>query len=520
MHPGSLVRFAGLLCDPVVIHANSPVPGGKHSPVRKDLGAVISIIDWLEHGTNAARQALGYPADTPFPAEGVATAYKFALVAGLSEACGGSRARAELAHDAVDLLTRLMQCARAAGHPLETVSQPGELPRRRIVDLALDALGSEPLCPEMLLPTQPRALSAAPVFALIFTAFPYCGHELYPLLVDACVADFPGQVIGVHAGWLRQGAACRAISFDARRGVLVEADCPAPVPLAGAQVLALRLTAEAEDHRRITRLLGAVPVANPYVGARTLDAKAETAAIWRQHGLPTPAVYYCPRHAPVSCLPEALAALGMAAGVPLVIKPADGTEGRGVAFFTGEPAEADRRRGHLAALLEAGPALVMAERGSLRVHGDLRCVVRLNVCCDGRHAWAESGYAQVAGSPDGVASAGRGGRIVPLDTLWRQLYRADGTPVVPSAHDWRHLLATAEAGALALANALGGAMPVLVGIDLLLDAAPDGGIAPVLLEANPRPAGMSHSRYVTPTGPTDEPGVTQRLWTLLPVCER
>lgn len=56
--------------------------------------------------------------------------------------------------------------------------------------------------------------------------------------------------------------------------------------------------------------------------------------------------------------------------------------------------------------------------------------------------------------------------------------------------------------------ALGDDTPVLTGVDLLLD----DGLAPVLLEANGRPAGHGHARFVTPDGPGDEPGVSVAMW--------
>jgi len=54
---------------------------------------------------------------------------------------------------------------------------------------------------------------------------------------------------------------------------------------------------------------------------------------------------------------------------------------------------------------------------------------------------------------------------------------------------------------------------MLIGLDVLLDHDQHGKICPVFLEANPRPAGLSHSRLLV-----DDPwqpavnGVTLNLW--------
>ncbi|HEX2949739.1 MAG TPA: hypothetical protein VHV83_09250, partial [Armatimonadota bacterium] len=58
------------------------------------------------------------------------------------------------------------------------------------------------------------------------------------------------------------------------------------------------------------------------------------------------------------------------------------------------------------------------------------------------------------------------------------------------------------------------------GVDLLLDADDGGTIQPILLEANGRPAGMGHSRFITPDGPTDEPGVTMHLWQRIRITQK
>ncbi len=350
--------------------------------------------------------------------------------------------------------------------------------RSRAVDLALDALESAPLAPVPHL-APPQRLPAAPVTALCFSAFPHIANEVYPLLVDACVAG--ASAVAVHRDWLRDGGFRRALWLDDDGG-LTEADVLDAPPIARALALALDLRHERADHARLEAALPGAHWLNPTAGTDVLDDKAQTGHLWGQGGLPTPRMRRPGEPA-------------TALGETVIVKSRNGTEGRGVA------------RVPAATVADDDPRLVMEVRGDVTVRG-CPCALRLNVSWDGA-PHAESGYAVVAGTPEGIASAGAGGRVIALADAWAALCRADGTPVAPTRADWQRLLALAEAGVAALH--LGPATPALVGVDLLLDAAPDG-LAPVLLEANGRPAGHGHARFVTPDGPGDEPGVSLRIW--------
>ena len=375
----------------------------------------------------------------------------------------------------------------------------------RLLDLNLDDLESERLCPEVQLLAQPMRLPDVPVHALVFSAFPHVANELYPLLVDAYVSEPDAasfQVVGIHEEWLTNSGFRRAIFFNEEDQGLIEADIEESPSIRSAQVLALNLREEQASHQRIEAALPNVPFSNPSAGTAKLDDKSWTGACWRDAGLPTPDFLVSD-----NATPEALQRFA-AEHIPLVVKPVDGTEGRGVILL--------QSAGDLPALTEN--MLIMAERGNVRFaaeYSPVRCTVRLNVCWDGNRAVAESGYAQVAATADGIASAGRGGKIVPLPDLWSHLCRADGSPFSPGVADWRRICDLAAAGVTALAAALGTLMPRLAGIDLLLDIDEQDVLHPVLLEANGRPAGMCHSRYLTPDGPGDEPGVTEHLWKII-----
>jgi hypothetical protein len=481
----------------------------------------MSTLDYLSEGEARARRELELAADASLSAAERGVALKYAVAAALGARPGGMAAiRAGMREGSLDLpglraqaleeLASLLDAARRAGWA-EHLERP-EL-QARMVELAIDALLSERLAPEVLLEPESRALPDAPVHALVFSAFTHCTHELYPLLVDALSAG--AQAVGAHESWIAEGKLRRAMLLDAEADRLLEADLDPPAPVASAQVLALDLTREVESHQQIERALPGVPFTNSYAGARFLDDKVWTAATWANAGLNVPAYLTFAPGTPDGEMRTALADWLCTHDPKLVVKPADGTEGRGVALI--DFAEAEGRancfvRLHL--LIGQGPALVMEERGMLRYAspwGPVRFAFRLNVCWDGEQAWAESGYAQAAGDPSGIASAGRGGRVAPLHEVWGHLQRPDGLAFAPDTESWETVTHAAEAGVAVLAQALGPSMPRLIGLDLLLDLEDDR-IVPVLLEANPRPAGMSHARFVTAAGPTREPGVTRRLW--------
>lgn len=467
----------------------------------------------LDAGLARACRELELPPAHLLDDEARSVAMKYALVARLAAAWGdvaalrqrvrlGAVRRGALRTEAMAYAAELLAAGRASVHPAYATFLDDYAVR--LVELALDALLSERLGPEVVLSPRDHAPVSAPVYALCFSAFPHAAHEYYPLMVDALVAGAAVKVVAAHESWLHEGRLRRGVCYDADRNRLCEANFAAPAVVAGAQVLALNLADEADAHQRIERALAGARVRNPYTGARVLDNKAATGAIWREAGLPTPDFQAIPAGTPAEAWRAVTAAWMAGHTVRAVLKPADGTEGRGVELVN--LATDDLPAGRTGAVL-----LLMEERGDVRYagpEGPVRCALRVNVCWDGRQAWAESGFAQVADTPEGIASAGRGGRVMPLRAVWDHLCDAAGEPLTGC---WARLTATAEAGAMALAHALGAAMPALVGLDLLLDVDADA-VVPVLLEANPRPAGMSHARLFTPSGPGEEPGVSAHLW--------
>jgi len=476
------------------------------------------IYDCIENGLLRARNELGLTSDVEIAPAEVSVVWKYTLVEWLSERWGGVEAirhalrTGELTRDALcESVETWLPALKVAWHGAPV---PEHL-HRRIIDLAVDAVQSERLAPELLLSPTPVTLPDIPIHALVFSVFPHITHDLYPLMVDAYVANGGGQVIGVHESWLTGGSFHRAILFQEDNQGLIEADILGQPRIASAFVLALDLRQEHATHQRIEQALPGVHLRNPYAGARQLDDKAWTGQVWQRAGLVTPDFRLLPKGTAAEEILPALIEFTVQHR-SIVLKPAHGTEGRDIAVIDmGAPAAINSAGEMIRQILSTDAVLLTVRRGTVcyrAAASPLPFAIRLNVSWDGTCARAESGYAQVAPAPEMIASAGRGGALIPLSELWANLAQSDGTPLTPTADDWQQLLSTAQAGVTALGEVLGALMPALVGIDLLLEVNTAGHLLPVLLEANPRPAGLGHARLIDRHGPTSEPGISLHLW--------
>lgn len=224
--------------------------------------------------------------------------------------------------------------------------------------------------------------------------------------------------------------------------------------------------------------------------------------------------------------------------IGLVVQPNHGTEGHGVACFEIGPDEIEQLTGRHPAvrylideLLSEGDALLREERGTLRYRhpeeadkGHRRITLRVHIAWNGSAFVAESGYAQVAPDQETfVASRSRGGIIIGLGLAFSHLYAFDpgeGTerPALLTPDDIARIRAATTRAAYALNR---GADPKHVlkfmGIDLALEQSEaDHHVTPVLLEANPRPAGLQHAEEIPSTlHQTPAPKVTFGLFTYI-----
>jgi hypothetical protein len=121
-----------------------------------------------------------------------------------------------------------------------------------------------------------------------------------------------------------------------------------------------------------------------------------------------------------------------------------------------------------------------------------------------------SGFAQIGPDAARPASCGRGGRIVALSAALASLvprHEPSRTVPGPDASLWADITEQAERAAGLFRSLL------LVGLDVILDLTSSGRIIPVFLEANPRPAGLCHTRLLSGLPANDDlPGVGLEIW--------
>lgn len=411
----------------------------------------------------------------------------------------------------------LQSCLEALrGGPRATLVDSSPQYRQRLIELAAAAVLSEELAPEVCVAPGPVAVEALRLegrwhHALCFAAVPLFPHEFYPLAVDALARDAARHgrprfaLLGVHLDWLSPGGQIRRLlCFDAARGYFREAELVEPLLPHSAHFLCLG-SREQELHAEWSARLNC-PQLNPAGPAALADDKARTLEGWQVAGVRVPC---WERSAPGDV--EGARRLLRERG-ELVVKPNQGTEGEGVAFFAAG-AEAGLER-HLEVLWGQDEVLLQ-ERADELLYCDPQTgalhtlTLRLNVAAEGGRHWAESGYAQVGAGVDRPAAGSQGSVLCPIDEVLPHLVRRrDGRPVPAPEEAWAVVLEAAEAAARFFEGLM------LVGLDLVLAIGESGAPVPVFLEANPRPAGLSHSRFVQ--GPEcGLPGVSLKLWDAL-----
>jgi len=366
------------------------------------------------------------------------------------------------------------------------------------------------------------------------------------------------NVLGVHMRWLTEaGEATRSLLVD-KTGLVKEVQFEEAVSLHVVQTLHLPRAGEILLHQRISQLFEnkGIDQINPYGASARADDKAWTHCLWERYlgdKILSPDFQLIGR---TSTVQQALTALrtfvekiGRRQGLQVlgvVLQPNKGTEGYMVERFEVDPAktyEIDEDHPvvhHLMALLKEDDAILREERGNVRFYSDetpeernkgyRRMALRVNVAWGGSGFFAESGYAQVSRDAQTfAASRGRGGSIVDIDkALLNLYYPRDSTWVrlIPTGAD----IARIKQAAVNALQALNAGLPKggylkMVGIDIVLEveaAEEEGIIQPVVLEANPRPAGLSHLREIQEiSGEKPKPMISTALFnTLRPLANR
>ncbi len=398
-----------------------------------------------------------------------------------------------------------------------------QLQHERILDLAVEAVLSESLAPEICIKFSPTPEAELSVtlpgswqHAVIFAAPYFFSHEFYPLAVDAYVhdAELHGEprinVLGAHMDWLTaEGNLNRILYLDFAKNRLLETDLAVPIRPDSVQFLGLGLQEQAM-HQALSQRYSCLQI-NPFPASSLADNKAATLAGWAGMGLEVP------NFQTVEVGDFAMSLFFLQRFAEIVVKPNRGTEGELVAYFQGDNPESRLRlANHLQQCWQQGAAIVQERRDGVCYcnpeTGVLQTItLRINLSgnADNNH-FVESGYGQLGVDLQYPAACGRNGRILGFEQVLVNLCARTVKPnkaVGLDTETWNSICERAEQAACLFPNLC------LLGLDVLLDLDDSGNIMPVFLEANPRPAGLCHSRLLKGDlfGET-EIGVSLRVW--------
>lgn len=534
----------------------------RHAPQRKrgDLGETRVVRqdreDYpaaVEQALAAAGRAAGEPLSLPLAAQDISLVLKYYLLARVQRELPGLRpgvveALTGAGFSQVDAFARRIWDRDLSG-VLDVISKrfcqslsSGIRERvlsedfcRRVTFLVWEQLLGERSAPELRIcpgavgdVERRELLRDRPVVLVVFEAFPNVMNELFPLVVDGLVYNLDNfgsqcwRLAVAHVSWL--GARCRPrrlILYDASRNRLIETDCDPP-PVAAAVLV---LCASPSVHRKVSLLASdnGVPELNPYSHASEwADSKIVSYDLWCRHAVPSPRsaliVQGSTREEVISRLEQfCLASVDSGGGMcRCSFQPNSGTEGHGVDSCILQVVQGFRcleAVERIEALLAKDDVLIREVVGNVRFHAPesihgRSCDLRVNVSFDGDRYRAESGYLQVAGDEESlVSSTSRGGIICKFSRgALAGLCGPDGGRVSLDPQTIEYLLAMAVSAA--------GVFPRvgLVGVDLKLEVSRAGHVGAQVLDANPRPAGLTHSQFFPLGGNEPEPGVTRHLW--------
>ncbi len=406
----------------------------------------------------------------------------------------------------------------------------------RIKQLALEAVMSEPLATHVnILPNgfQPVvsgerepysfACENGCIHAVVLEHLAHATNEIFPLMIDAYVNSFNPlaaqhwNVIGLHVDWLNQNMqAQRAFFYHADSETLVEMNFEEPVNIDRIHSLCMTPTV----HERISAQAGenVIQEINPYPAAQTADDKFHCYQLWNEQNLYTPPAALIQQDSfedsrsllkSIQTEFETYFSNSVEETVYLMLQPNRGTEGRMARAFYGSPEWEEFYQQNQELLLHARQILdhddMIVRKGIGNVlwydaekQSSEYFDIRINVV-DGK---AESGYLMVAEKNSFVSSPGQQGRVVEWKSEEWCLHTPAGI-LSFSLHgvEWVSIQQAAEIAANCFHPCR------LVGVDIRLEWH-DSQLKPWILDINPRPAGLAHSRLFQ----TFEPGVTLRLW--------
>lgn len=412
---------------------------------------------------------------------------------------------------------------------------------RRLKDAVMEDLYGERLAPRLEIlpeglaqddPRYPAAFLSPPdrmqAHAVCVEYLPNICNELYPLMIDSYVYDLSKQgrqrrcVVGVHSDWLDERLHIhRGIYLRPEPETLFEA--PLAVPLSPQSVHFLAVSPAFHRHWSERFAERKIAEVNPYESAALADDKYACIQIWQADGVPTPDAAFLPRneiggddalHRRMREIFSYLFRNDADEEIVLVAQPNRGTEGRGAEAYSGSKDWSIFSLRH-SPLFEQIRRIgadddVLLRRGVRNVLVNDPYTNR-NVCFDIRSnvvsGRMESGFLMAAAPGAIVASPGRGGHIVEWKPgmEWRLSVPGVSAPILWDDSLLRAIQSVVEKAAARFSECR------ISGVDIRLEWR-NGAFVPNVLDINPRPAGLAHSRYFD----TREPGVTQHLWDMLP----
>jgi len=414
---------------------------------------------------------------------------------------------------------------------------------QRVKEGVFEAIYSERLCPplDILAGAMPSDFSRhpysinsgdanIPVHAVCIEYLPNICNEIYPLMVDSYVCDLAKHwrqrrlVIGIHADWLDENLhAKRCIYNISDSEQLIESSFTDPIRIDSVHFLAV----SPEFHQLWSERFAKNDIhqVNPYQSALKADDKFSCYCQLNNLSVPSPKASLI-KQSEISTLDDqalidrcntifsSIFENEADQEITLVVQPNKGTEGRGVKTFSGPL--------NWSAFLATHPELpdyikeiarnddVLLRRGiqNVKILDDLtdKAVffdIRVNVI-NGR---MESGFLMLAPPDAVIASPEQGGHVLEckIGAQWMLSAPEHAAPFKWDQTLWTEIQNVAQKTALPFIDC------GVVGIDIRLEWR-NHRIVAWVLDINPRPAGLAHSRYFE----TREPGVSQCLWDTLP----
>lgn len=316
------------------------------------------------------------------------------------------------------------------------------------------------------------------------------------------------NVLGVHIEWLSNDYRYinRALLVG-ETGIVKEIAFNNPVPLNIVQILHLPTKNEIHIHKELSKHFREANIyqINPYENAsERADDKSYTHKLLYQHNIISPDHIIIPKNSLPRNITSILRNFNKNS---VVVLPNKGTEGQKVEKFdlpnnveiTENTPIVKYLQDHI---LPYDDAIIREKRGNVKYFNGseyLDVTFRVNVFWNGIRFIAESGYAQLAKDEHTFpASRGRGGSIIDINKSFGNLYYFRNNTwkkLMLSEDDIDKIKSSAENSAFAINDGLDVKNFLkAMGIDVILEV--DERVNPILLEINPRPAGLSCSYKV------------------------